>query len=132
MQHEEAEWTGRRDPVLTAGLKAVSEVTNQHACEELTSAPPDVFDWPRLFKLQMAYLFLWTVIERYTALAYGPALEPGEKVKYLGEDPAFARAEPPRVSWRLQPLRGWSNEKKRQVPRGDTQGGGSAGAYTPG
>jgi hypothetical protein len=40
----------------------------------------------------MAYLFLWTVIERYTALAYGPALEPGEKVKYLGEDPAFARA----------------------------------------
>lgn len=92
IRHEEGVWTGRRDPVLTAGLKAVGEVADKHAREEFVSAPPDVFDWPRLFKLQMAYLFLWTVIERYTALSYGPTLDPMKKVIHLGEDPAFARA----------------------------------------
>lgn len=86
------EWTVRQDPVLTEGLAAVGEVADLHACEEFASAPEHAFDWSRLFKLQMAYLFLWTVIERYTALAYGPALNPSARIRRLGEEPAFARA----------------------------------------
>jgi gamma-glutamylcyclotransferase (GGCT)/AIG2-like uncharacterized protein YtfP len=92
IRHEEGDWTGRRDPVLTRGLPVVHDVAAKQAQEEFHSAPPDRFDWPRLFRLQMAYLFLWTIIERYAALAYSPTLEPMEKVKKLGEDPAFQRA----------------------------------------
>ncbi len=40
----------------------------------------------------MTYLFLWTIIERYASLAYGPPLEPMQKAKRLGEDPAFQGA----------------------------------------
>jgi hypothetical protein len=92
IRHEEGDWTGRRDPVLTRGLPVVHDVAAKQAREEFHSAPPDRFDWPRLFRLQMSYLFLWTMIERYAALAYSPTLEPMEKVKKLGEDPAFQRA----------------------------------------
>jgi hypothetical protein len=92
IQYEGGEWTGQRDPVLTAGLSVVREATAKQAHERFRSAPPDQFDWPRLFRLQMAYLFLWTVIERFAALAYGPTLEPMQKIKRLGEDPTFEHA----------------------------------------
>ncbi len=82
----------RLDPVLATGLSVVKEVSDRDAREEFASAPPDKFDWPRLFRLQMAYLFLWTTIERYAALRYGPALEPMQKVNKFGEDATFGRA----------------------------------------
>jgi len=40
----------------------------------------------------MAYRLLWTVIERYASLCYGPTLKPMQKVLRLGQDPAFAEA----------------------------------------
>jgi hypothetical protein len=89
---EEGVWTGRQDPVFTPGLSAVREVADRDAREEFYSAPPDRFDWPRLFRLQMAYLLLWTIIERYASLAYGPTLRPEEKIERFGQDPAFKRA----------------------------------------
>lgn len=89
---EEGVWTGRQDPVLTRGLSVVREVADAHGGGKFSSAPPATFDWPRLFRLQMAYLFLWTIIERFASLAYGPTLEPMEKVGELGNDPSFQRA----------------------------------------
>jgi hypothetical protein len=78
--------------VFAPGLSAVREVADRDAREEFHSAPPDRFDWPRLFRLQMAYLLLWTIIERYASLAYGPTLRPEEKIERFGQDPAFKRA----------------------------------------
>ena len=86
------EWTVRQDPVLAEGLAAVGKVSDLHGRDEFASVPEQGLDWARLFKLQMAYLFLWTVIERYTALAYGPALNPSARIRCLGEDAAFERA----------------------------------------
>ena len=40
----------------------------------------------------MAYLLLWSAIERYTAFAYGPGLDPVERVKRLGNDSLFVAA----------------------------------------
>ena len=79
-------------PGVRTGLSVVREVADQHAREEFHSAPPDTFDWHRLFHLQMAYLLLWTVIERYASLSYGPTLRPEEKVEKFGRDPSFGQA----------------------------------------
>jgi hypothetical protein len=67
----------------------VKAVADKEGLKEFESAPPDSFDWPRLFRLQMAYLLLWSAIERYTALCFGPDLKPLDRVKLLGEQPLF-------------------------------------------
>jgi hypothetical protein len=87
---EGTEWSGADDPVLNEGLARMREVAGEYGSNIFGSAPPESFDWGRLFRLQMAYLFLWTIIERYAALAYGPRLEPMDKVRSLGQDSVFA------------------------------------------
>lgn len=88
---EEGVWKGRQDPLLTSGLSVVKEVADQHAGEKF-SVPPESFEWERLFRLQMAYMFLWTCIERYGTLAYGANVGPMQKIKRFGEDSSFQRA----------------------------------------
>jgi hypothetical protein len=41
------------------------------------------------FHLQMAYLLLWSSIERYTAFRYGLGGDVWQRVKRLAEEPAF-------------------------------------------
>ena len=89
VDYEGTEWRSGDDAVLRDGLALVRRIADEHGARPFESAPPEAFEWERLFRLQMAYLFLWTVIERYAALAYGPDLEPGRKVKALGVDPLF-------------------------------------------
>jgi hypothetical protein len=90
VNYEGAGWRSGDDVVLRDGLALVRRIADENGSRPFDSAPPESFDWDRLFRLQMAYLFLWTVIERYAALAYGPELEPGKKVKALGAGPLFA------------------------------------------
>jgi hypothetical protein len=67
------------DPVFNHGLAPVETTAAQLGQEPSLSAPPDRFDWPRFFRLQMAYLLLWSAIERYSAFAHGPTLSPEAK-----------------------------------------------------
>jgi hypothetical protein len=76
---EALEWSGRRDPVFTYAIQTVRQTTEELAAEPFISAPPDAVDWPRLFRLQMAYLLLWAAIERFAALAYGPTWSPWKR-----------------------------------------------------
>src|SRR6266487_3837985 len=39
--------------------------------------------------------------------------------------------EPPRVSWRLHSLRGWSDDKTKQIPAGAARASGADGAGAP-
>lgn len=54
--------------------------------------PKHGFDWHRFFRLQAAYLLLWSAIERFTALRYGAWRDPMERIKLLGDERAFADA----------------------------------------
>lgn len=86
-------WTGSKDPVFVHGLGVVREVVDgPDGRVPFESVPPEALDWVRFFRVQMAYLLLWSAIERYLALAYGPELDPVRKLKALGRDEEFARA----------------------------------------
>ncbi len=79
---EDEEWDGWQDPLLTAALEVVEE-TLQAQGEFQSSLRP-------LFRLQMAYLLLWSAIERYASLRYHLGDKVVDKIKRIADEPAFA------------------------------------------
>lgn len=77
---EAPSWRSADDPAFGPALDVVSE---------LQTASQSAQDWPRFFTQQAAYLLLWSCVERFAALAYGPALGPEEKVRRLEADSEF-------------------------------------------
>jgi len=85
-------WNGRDDPLFTSALDVIEETLEEN----------QEFDWDLkpMFRLQMAYLLLWSAIERYASLRYGLGKGPTERdrkskgptarVKLIGGDPVFA------------------------------------------
>lgn len=86
---EENEWNSYNDPLFKECFSVIKDVVDSYAQQEFKSVHPDNFEWERLFKLQMGYLLLWTAIERFCSLTYGPILGPEEKITKLGKDNAF-------------------------------------------
>lgn len=80
----EGEWDGRRDPLLTAALDVVRE----------TLAANERFRWDLkpMFRLQMAYLLLWSAIERYLSLRYCLSDRVTTKIRNLASESAFREA----------------------------------------
>jgi hypothetical protein len=89
---EEHPWTGWSDPVLVDGVRFVQDTIVRRGQTAFESAPPQAFDWDRFFTLQMAYLLLWSAIERYCALSYGPSRGPVSKVRKLSESAEWKQA----------------------------------------
>jgi hypothetical protein len=52
-------------------------------------ASDDVGPWERFYALHATYLLLWAAVERFTALAYGPAQASLDRTWRLGDDPGF-------------------------------------------
>jgi hypothetical protein len=77
-------WDGRNDPLFTAALEVVEEVLHQN----------QVWSWDMkpLFRLEMAYLLLWTSIERYASLRYHLGDKVYPKVSKIASEPAFRDA----------------------------------------
>ncbi|MCT2281300.1 hypothetical protein M3G91_27215 [Micromonospora chalcea] len=86
------EWSARHDPVLGEGLAEVRRLVMEAVPQGVEAQPDSPDFWRLFFRLQASYLLLWSVVERYTALRYGPALGPGNRVGRLGEDPEFQAA----------------------------------------
>lgn len=84
VEFEGQTWDGAEDPLFTSALEVVEET--------LDLASEFAWDLKPLFRLQMAYLLLWSAIERYTSLRYHLGDKPWPKVCQLAEEPAFARA----------------------------------------
>lgn len=77
---EEAEWRSTwEDPYFTSAISVLEEL------------PEEPFDWEMksTFKLQMKYLLLWTIIERFEFLRYSFKAGPAERNKKLAQNPYF-------------------------------------------
>jgi hypothetical protein len=79
----EKEWDGRNDPLFTSALEVIEETLEDSR-----------FDWDLkpLFRLQMAYLLLWSSIERYVSLRYHLGDRVTEKVNALADEMVFVSA----------------------------------------
>jgi hypothetical protein len=78
---DEHEWDGWNDPLFTTALDVVQDTIRSNTVAERDMKP--------LFGLQMAYLLLWSAIERYLSLRYNLSDRVMGKVKKLSMEPAF-------------------------------------------
>ncbi|MGQ0743673.1 MAG: hypothetical protein ACT4OS_04935 [Acidimicrobiales bacterium] len=82
-------WSAADEPVLRAGVDLVRRRTLEILVE---GAAPDAATpaaWTRYFEIHGLYLALWAAVERFSALALGPAEPPLVSLYRLGDDPRF-------------------------------------------
>lgn len=84
VRFDEPEWNGHQDPLFTVALEVVKETLQRNYSFE--------WDLKPLFRLEMAYLLLWTAIERYASLRYHLGEKATKKVIKIATEPAFQRA----------------------------------------
>ena len=86
-------WSASQDPVLAEGLDEAEQLAREAVPDGSVPSQPDTPElWRSFFRLQAAYLLLWSIVERYTALRFGPGLGPAERIRRLGQDPSFRSA----------------------------------------
>lgn len=95
-------WSSADDPLFREGLNEIARLARHHL-GNVRPMPADMDGfWAVFLPHQGLYLTLCTVLERYTALAFGHRLEVGERLKALKADPAARRAvedaSPPEVT----------------------------------
>jgi hypothetical protein len=78
-------WDGSNDPVLCCA----PDLVRQAMAEAERCAFESV---ERLLRLQMAYMLLWTAIERFASLRYHLGADVMPKIKRMGQTPAFTDA----------------------------------------
>jgi len=84
-------WAAGDDPLLRFGLVQVRRAALEHATAPFptVSAGDEAGMWDRFYGLQAAFLLLWSAVERFTALCYGPAQRALERTWRLGDEPWF-------------------------------------------
>jgi gamma-glutamylcyclotransferase (GGCT)/AIG2-like uncharacterized protein YtfP len=114
------DWSSRSDPLFTEALEEIDLIL------EPWKAPAAGREEIRaFFRYQMAYLLLWSAIERYASLRWGFGGGPAQRVKKLAREPAFVQAlqqhaQPGRVVYRADnpgssPLRLDPEEPSRAI-----------------
>ena len=80
--YPEETWSSWRDPLFTEALEVVAETLH-----ERKSGSP----YGDLFRMQMAYLLLWSSIEHYVSLRYCLSDKATDKIGHLADEKAFAQ-----------------------------------------
>lgn len=80
-------WNAQHDPVLNVAPEVANSIARDALAGNEPSRPSP--NWEMYFRMQAAYLLLWSVVERYTALRFGPALDPYVRVRRLDADELF-------------------------------------------
>lgn len=80
---DEQEWDSWQDPCFAEALDVVEEMASR---AEMPS------DFKEFFRLQMAYLLLWSSIERLASFRHGFGENIGHKIRRLADEPAFHAA----------------------------------------
>jgi hypothetical protein len=74
-------WRLTDDPAFGVGLETV-----QHTHDVVTATRTsghDYREWSLFFQSQMAYLLLWSILERLSALCVGPSVDPSRRIHHF-------------------------------------------------
>ena len=83
-------WSAAKEPVFGAGMHLVRSVALEHARSPFPALAGDSPAlWERFFALHGAYLTLFSAVDRFAALALGPAEPSLPRLYRLGDDPRF-------------------------------------------
>jgi phage replication-related protein YjqB (UPF0714/DUF867 family) len=82
--YHDGDWQGADDPLFGSALDVIEETLNANIEFE--------WDLKPMMRLQMAYLLLWSAIERYATIRYCLSDNPTKKVNAIGAEPAFVQA----------------------------------------
>jgi hypothetical protein len=85
-------WSAAEDPVFTHGLDVVLALVRDAVPGGIEIGPEGGRHWKEFFQLQAAYLLLWSAVERYTALRFGPGLDPSDRIRRLDQEDHFRSA----------------------------------------
>lgn len=93
--YEDDSWNGKDDPLFTKALVVIDKTLKEYSIfdEKLDS----------LFHLEMAYMLLWSSIERFTTLHYRIGGNPMERINHLADNKYFQ--EILRCTVKIQPGR---------------------------
>jgi hypothetical protein len=80
----QGDWDGAHDPLFTTALDVVKEVLRTHSGFKDDLKP--------MFYLEMAYLLLWSSIERFLSLKYYLGGDVRKKIRFLASEHAFKDA----------------------------------------
>jgi gamma-glutamylcyclotransferase (GGCT)/AIG2-like uncharacterized protein YtfP len=94
-------WSAADDPLFGEGLRALRRLAQSHF-ETVQPMSADIAGfWEAFLPLQGLYMSLTSVLERFTAMAFGPKLKPGPRITRLRDLPeaqrAVEQADPPRI-----------------------------------
>jgi len=81
---ETTPWDGREEPLFSAALEVIAETLVSNIKFDGNLKP--------LFRLQMAYLLLWSAIERFASFKYHLGDKAVEKVFRIADEPEFVKA----------------------------------------
>ena len=84
------DWTAVAEPVFGPGLAQARAFALAEAADPFPAVDDDGGAvWRLLYRLHAAYLLLWSVLERFALLAFGPGSSPSARLSRLDHDPRF-------------------------------------------
>lgn len=83
-------WSAPAEPVFRFGMHAVRQLGLQHAAGSFPALGDDnPALWERFYGLHSAHGLLWSAVERFSALAFGPAEPALNRLYRLGDEARF-------------------------------------------
>jgi len=110
--YESSEWDGSKDPLFNEALEMIDGILNSKADQNENHRHLDYsIGINEIFRLQMAYMLLWSAIERYGSLKYGLKTTPDELKVKLSQEPAFTNGLQESVKYQRRVFRTDEPEK---------------------
>lgn len=87
------DWDVKYDPIFGQGFEEIKSIIDNEENKMLKSIGGGNYDYKPFFRLQMAYSFLWVIIERFGALCFHLGDNPKIKRKMIEESPNFIKCK---------------------------------------